>query len=1217
MSVACAVGKEALYLSDMPEHFLSIEQGWGVLGWDAAAHEPKKAPMPLTIGQRTFAKGLGHHANGTLVIAVDDRFEHFEAEIGIQTQAAHAGSVIFCVSVDGRKQFESGILTQADPAQPVKVSLEGARELRLEVRDAADGITCDMANWANARLTLAKSGEARAEDPGVDIAPFGRVVTWDPERMDGCRAGRTEEFRAEDVFLETDVMLAPATGRGTPAERRGLRPDGTFVVPVSASGMGCIGLQWLERWLLQELALEFAPGTLLPPSDSVEVQGWFGESAWQGKWQRLPGTIRAIGQCLQFTVAPRTSDGRWVQTQKIRWLFPAAKPAAILAPATGRGTPAERRGLRAFARSLWATAQLWFEVEQSVQEASGRVAIVNGRILSEIPPKWTEGELVQLRVRYSRRSAPAGLLRKREDAGAFHPTVLQFDLPSGRFGVAVEDVLAHQCVYLPDHGLFLACDPQPIRLSDYKNRIATQKTILQQVRERPEQTLEQALAKTHHEIQCQGPVLLSLAADNTKFVVERDGTIRFQIGPPPGSSSAEPAALRPQFGTPGVGSHKRSLDGGWLPIPLISNEQAGLHHLQRTFVAPLQDPGRQSVCVAEFTLTNTNSTASQTGLALTFLPSNLGQEAAEGSSPAGFQMRPCSRGFLVIYRGRNLALVDTSEVLPLEVRTEQGTVRFEGALGASRKTRCLVYLPGAPVTAEQLLELPSVEHLRMETERYWADILSKAAVIRTPDSLLNDLIRASQVRCWIAARQDGDGSRIAPWIAAMAYGPLESEAHSVIRGMDFMGHTDFAQRGLDFFVHRYNSAGYLTTGYTTFGTAWHLWTLAEHWQLHRDVDWMQRVAPEIARVGHWIVRQTEKTKRLDGLGRPVPEYGLMPPGVLADWNAFAYHFCLNAYYFAALNGLGATLRDVGHPDADLFARRAGELREDILRAYRWTQAQSPVLPLRNGTWIPAYPSQVHSPGKLSEFFPGQDAGRSGAYDVELGAHQMVPTGVFDPDDPEVTRMMEHMEDVQFLSDGWFDYPAEENRQDWFNLGGFAKCQPYYARNAEIYALRDDIKPFLRSYFNTLAAMLNPEVLTFWEHFHTTGAWDKTHETGYFLHQTRLMLVMERGEELWLAPLIPSRWLEEGKTLTVQKVPTRFGQVSYQIVSGLADGVVEVSIDPPVRRPPAVLVLRLRHPDGKSLRSVTIDGQPHADFEAAKECIRVRPVREPIHIRAEF
>ena len=51
---------------------------------------------------------------------------------------------------------------------------------------------------------------------------------------------------------------------------------------------------------------------------------------------------------------------------------------------------------------------------------------------------------------------------------------------------------------------------------------------------------------------------------------------------------------------------------------------------------------------------------------------------------------------------------------------------------------------------------------------------------------------------------------------------------------------------------------------------------------------------------------------------------------------------------------------------------------------------------------------------------------------------------------------------------------------------------------EIDALRDDVKPFLRSYFNALAAMLSGENLSLWEHFHDSGAWNKTHETGWFL-----------------------------------------------------------------------------------------------------------------------
>ena len=179
-------------------------------------------------------------------------------------------------------------------------------------------------------------------------------------------------------------------------------------------------------------------------------------------------------------------------------------------------------------------------------------------------------------------------------------------------------------------------------------------------------------------------------------------------------------------------------------------------------------------------------------------------------------------------------------------------------------------------------------------------------------------------------------------------------------------------------------------------------------------------------------------------------------------------------------------------------------------------------------------------------------------------------------------------------------------------------QPYYTRNAEIYALRDDVKPFLRSYFNSLAAMLNPEVLTLWEHFNHSGAWDKTHETGYFLHQTREMLVQERGQELWLAPLITSNWLKDGLVVSVTNAPTRFGRVSYHIASHTRDGAIEANIEPPVRSKPNAIVLRLRHPDGKALRAVTINGQPHTDFDVKKETIRITSeAAKPITIRASY
>ena len=45
---------------------------------------------------------------------------------------------------------------------------------------------------------------AGAEE-GVDIGLFARVVTSDPARREGAKAGRLDEFRAEDVFLAAEI----------------------------------------------------------------------------------------------------------------------------------------------------------------------------------------------------------------------------------------------------------------------------------------------------------------------------------------------------------------------------------------------------------------------------------------------------------------------------------------------------------------------------------------------------------------------------------------------------------------------------------------------------------------------------------------------------------------------------------------------------------------------------------------------------------------------------------------------------------------------------------------------------------------------------------------------------------------------------------------------------------------------------------------------------
>lgn len=1178
--VPAASADDTTFLGDAPELVASSSQSWGVMGANTAAHELNKAGLPLRIGEKSYKKGIGHHANGTITVPLEGCYTRFDAEVGLQPWAG-GGSVVFRVLVDGECRFDSGVMKMNGPSRSVTVPLDGADELLLEVTDAGDGISCDMANWADARLTRKASAQL---PPRADIAPFARVVSSDPDRMTGTAAKRVEEMPAGDLFPETELRASA---------------DGSYTVPAS----GCIGLRWHELRTPRELALQFAAA---PAPENIRLQHWEGESPWQGAWKPLPATVKGLDDRLVWRIAPKAIVKG---TQKIRWIFPPSP------------TPLVVKTLSATAAWSWKTADVRIETGKH-----GRVGIYNGQFIDAPREVLLDSRApVRVKVQYSR---PHTVKVDR--------TVLLFTMPEGAFAVAIEDVLANDAVYVPNAKLFVTRDPAPVTLAGYLKRTEGCKTVLEKVREMPDQTFSKAMAVTHNPIQNLGPMLVSLACDNRKFTVHRDGTISFVPGDQPDgeypplvftAESTDPRSspkeqtyrqLVPRFGAGKAGQLERHLDGGWLPRPAITIKEGGVVYSQRTYVAPVdrRPPEgapewfrERAVCVAEFAIENPQSheAAASLGLAL--------PQRGRDEVPAKFE--PVQEGFRVAQGDRLIGLFVTGAAAPLSARIESGKLVVSGRLPPGGGARLVVFLPAWKLNPSEHGLLSGERNWAGEMETYWNEALATATRIELPDALLGNIIRASQVHCLLAARNEDRGNRVAAWVGSDRYAALESESHAPIRGMDMTGCSDFARRSLEYFIHRYNAQGFLTTGYTLVGTGEHLWTLAEHFGRSGDVAWFRRIAPEFARVCRWVVAQRAKTKRLDARGEKVPEYGLMTPGVSADWNRYAYRFFNEAQYCAGLEAAARALARIKHPGAAALMEDARDYHADVLRAYQWTQARSPVIPLGNGAWLPYYPSLLDCFGNIDGFLPGEDGNRSWCYSIELGPHHLAATGVFDPRSDETTWQIEHLEDVQFLRSGMGDYPEEKNRADFFNFGGFAKVQPYYARIAEIHAMRDDVKPFLRSYFNSLAAMVSAENLSLWEHFHNIAAWNKTHETGWFLCQTAILFSQERGDDLWLAPFVTGNWLKDGMTVAVSKAPTRFGNVSYRLTSRVKDGVIDARVEPPARAAPKSIVLRLRHPDGKPMRTVTINGRPHAGFDAKRETITLPAGAKPLEVRAEY
>ncbi|MBC7328445.1 NPCBM/NEW2 domain-containing protein [bacterium] len=122
------------------------KQDWGEL------HRNKSVQgNPIHIGSRIFRRGLGTHANSRIVYQLDGRYRKFTAYVGADREVS-ANTVVFEVWADGKKLWESGLMTVNDEPKRIEVDITGVKTLELRVTDGGDGINADHADWADAIL---------------------------------------------------------------------------------------------------------------------------------------------------------------------------------------------------------------------------------------------------------------------------------------------------------------------------------------------------------------------------------------------------------------------------------------------------------------------------------------------------------------------------------------------------------------------------------------------------------------------------------------------------------------------------------------------------------------------------------------------------------------------------------------------------------------------------------------------------------------------------------------------------------------------------------------------------------------------------------------------------------------------------------------------------------------------------------------------------------
>jgi hypothetical protein len=450
----------------------------------------------------------------------------------------------------------------------------------------------------------------------------------------------------------------------------------------------------------------------------------------------------------------------------------------------------------------------------------------------------------------------------------------------------------------------------------------------------------------------------------------------------------------------------------------------------------------------------------------------------------------------------------------------------------------------------------------------WRAIQAAGMTVETPEPRVNDAWRhlvaqnfgliAGDRMHYSAGNQydrlyEGEGSDAA--LALMTWG-YPDDMRRLIGPL-----LEFTRRGLE-----YHQAGFKILNVCRL-----------YWQT-RDAAMVRGLRP------HW-----EKEALRLVAGRTGP-HGLYPAErYTGDISTPAQAVNVNAHAWRALRDLGAVLADIGEgADATRYAAVAAEFRPTVQAAIAAS--------VRRETTPPFVPVALHSEEPAHTPITRS---RIGSYwNIIIG--YTIGSGIFPVGSPEERWIPQYQEQHGGLFMGMVRSGGDE-----FNFWtGEHRVNPLYGTRYALDTLRrDDPERALVSFYGMLAQGFTRNTFVAGEGSSLAPVDDggrifycppNSAGNAHFLSMLRHLLVQDwdlsddgKPDTLRLLAATPRRWLDDGRTIRVERAPTAFGEVSVVMTSRLARGEVVAEVSPPTRNRPERTLLRARVPEGWRVRGATV------------------------------
>jgi hypothetical protein len=524
-----------------------------------------------------------------------------------------------------------------------------------------------------------------------------------------------------------------------------------------------------------------------------------------------------------------------------------------------------------------------------------------------------------------------------------------------------------------------------------------------------------------------------------------------------------------------------------------------------------------------------------------------------------------------------------------------------GHLDGEAAAEIVFKLASPVIPANEVSELAALDFNRSRNAiiRYWEDWLARGAHFEVSEKAVNDLFRANLWHALFLPRHRRDEKGVAridlPY-SNFAYGQYNADwpiNHAVY--VDYMihglrGYFDVAEAEFAAMYQTQQQPDGRVAGYANWGvyTPSMLYSIAQNFLLSGDRASFERLLPASLKALDWSLGEVAKGRQ----NNEAPGLIIAPLNDLTKKSrAWAFP---NAYFVAGLDRFAQALSVYGHPRGKEVADTANQMHADVQRAFARASVRSPVVQLADGTWINYVPCDAMTPRRLLDLWYPTD--------VDTGPLHLSRLAALDPQGWLATAMLHDHEDNQF-----------------FKQWGMAN-EPVYNQQATAYLLRDEPEAAIRAFYSMMACAFSHHQLTPLEHRWAWGQYYMPPSTdGAWFELYRRMLIRETDEDaLLLCQAAPRKWFKDGKRISVQAAPTYFGALSFNVDSQIGQSRIAVTIEVPNRKPPKMLLTRLRHPAKKPIRSAEVNGQDWPDFDLNQEWVRIpEPVAKRYRIVVNY